>query len=247
MDVLTIGSGYLAEKLTDSIEGLIKTHVIERWTRHRAIEFYRTFSAELLDGKYGDGALPERVAELLKNENVSEIVFEAYRSVCLAKSKSLGPRIIAIVVAKIVQGEQVADDEEELILAAAETLSDSDLLAMASQIRELSAVRQSKGDNAADWTLALDKRSIDSNYSSSRAEIGAGTLSSYLGIWAERLKSLGLLSESVVESGFEYKADSERHLDFDGSVRVIEWSVHFDPACIRLAQLVSQVTASGDY
>lgn len=235
--ISTLAAGYATDKLTELAENLVRKHVIERWSRKRAVEFYRTFCAKLMADNPAGVQLEEMLDELLQDETRSEVVFEAYRLVCLAKSKTLGPRVIALLVADIVQGDGVADDEEESLLAAAEQLSDSDLRSFADALSKLPEPNR-WGDTA----LTLDTRKIDSNFPSGDTEIAQGSLVHHFGRWAETLKSLGFLTESVAERTFEYREDSERHIDMDGSVREITWEVTFHSPSARLAKLVARVS-----
>ena len=230
-------TGYATNKLTELGEGLIRKHVIERWTRKRAVEFYRSFCATLLSDNPDGPELAEMLHELLQDETRSEIVFEAYRLVCLAKSKTIGPRIVAVLVAEIVQRDGVADKEEELVLAAAEQLSDSELVSFAAELAKLPSLKTWGGVE-----VTLETRQIDSNFSVGRTEISQGSLAQIYGPWAEKLKSLSFLTESVTERTFHYREDSERHIDMDGSVREITWKIFFHSPSARLAKLVGRVS-----
>ncbi|MGG6463714.1 hypothetical protein, partial [Solilutibacter silvestris] len=229
----TAATGYIADKLTELVESLVKRKVIERWTRQRAIQFYRTFCSELLNGELEGNSLHERLDELLEDDAKSEIVFEAYRSVCLSKSKRYGPRIIAIVVAGIVQDDGIASPEDELILAAAEILSDDELEQFRDELLKVGHLQPPHE--------LLAERQIDSNFNSSTIEITTSPLAHTHGVWAEKLKSLGLLTETMQERTFTYREDSERHIDMDGSVRVISWNLIYEEPCRRLCELVSKV------
>lgn len=236
--VSALVTGYATDKLTELGEQLVRKHVIERWTRKRAIEFYRSFCATLLSDNPTGIQLEEMLNELLCDDARSEIVFEAYRLVCLAKSKSIGPRIIAVLVAEIVQRDGIAEAQEEILLAAAEQLSDNELLSFTAELAKLP-----KLDEWGETEITLDTRQIDSNWSHGHTEIAQGSLAHSFGPWAEKLKSLGMLSESVVEQTFQYQEDSERHIDMDGSVREITWKVFFHPPSARLAELVERVAS----
>ena len=230
-------TGYATDKLVDVAERMVRKHVIERWTRMRAIEFYREFCATLLKAESSQEELQDLLDELLSDETKSEIVFEAYRLVCLAKSKTIGPRIIAVLVAEIVQRDGIADNEEEILLAAAEALSDSEFSDFATAIKELGSPNK-----WGEFKRVLDKRQIDSNLSNDHVEIGQGSLVDVYGTWAEKLKTIGLVAESVSERTFHYQEDSERHIDMDGSVREIIWTAHFHRPSARLAELVDRVS-----
>lgn len=231
-------TGYATDKLTEFGERLVRKHVIERWTRRRAIEFYRSFCATLLSQNPTGAQLEQMLDELLQDDARSEVVFEAYRMVCLAKSKTVGPRIIAVLVAEIVQRDGIADDEEEMLLAAAEQLSDNEFLSLAAKLAKLP-----KPDKWGDIEVTLEKRQIDSNLSNRHTEIGNGSIANILGVWAGKLESLGFLTQSVTEEAYRYQEDSERHIDMDGSVREITWKVTFHSPSARLAKLVERVSS----
>lgn len=235
--ISALAASYATDKLTELAEHLVRKHVIERWTRKRAVEFYRTFCAKLLADNPSGMQLEEMLDELLQDEARSEVVFEAYRLVCLAKSKTIGPRIIAVLVAQIVQRDGIPDDEEEALLAAAELLSDDDLLSFANKLSKLP-----RPNKWGDTEITLDIRQIDSNHSAGHTEIAQGSLGQHFGPWAERLKSLGFLTESVAERTFHYQEDSERHIDMDGSVREITWKAFFHSPSARLANLIVRVS-----
>lgn len=234
-----LATSYATDKLTELGERMVRKHVIEPWTRRRAIEFYRTFCATLLLDSPTDAALEEMLDELLSEEARAEIVFEAYRMVCLSKSKTIGPRIIAVLVAEIVQRDGVSDDEEDALLAAAEQLSDSELRSFCEEVDRLPSPNR-----WGEQEVTLDTRQIDSNFSAGPTAVGQGSLAQRFGLWAEKLKSLGFLTESVSERTFHYQEDSELHIDMDGSVREIAWKVHFHPPSARLAALVERVSVS---
>src|SRR5258708_35858215 len=70
----------------------------------------------------------ERLTAILEDEAKSEVLFEAYRRVCLSTSKRLGPRIVGLLTGRLVLEGRMADDTEERIFAAAESLSDAELI-----------------------------------------------------------------------------------------------------------------------
>jgi hypothetical protein len=238
--MFTFATGYAVDKLTELGERIVRKHVIERWTRRRAIEFYRAFCATLQSDNSTGVQREEMLDELLGDEARSEIVFEAYRLVCLAKSRAIGPRIIAVVVAEIVQRDGVADEEEEAVLSAAEGLSDGELLSIGAEIKRLPAP-----DELGHIVVTLDTRQIDSNLDGRYTETGQGSLVNEYGPWAEKLKSLGLLGDSVTERTFRYREDAERHIDMDGSIRESTWKVDFQPSFVRLARLLGRVSNDG--
>lgn len=237
--ISNIVAGYVGDKLAELAEDLVRKHVIERWTRKRAIEFYREFCRELLAGSLSGQGLEDRLDEILSDSKNSEIVWEAYRLVSLSKSRSIGPRIIAVLVAQIVQRDGLANLEEELLLAAAELLSDDDFAQFRQQIGLL---QESQG--GPELTDQLGSQSIDTNWRGSEIEVGEGSLAREYGLWAQKLASLGLVSQSTRQSTRAYREDSERHIDSDGVLTEYIFSATFHSPCLRLAALVDKVSGA---
>src|SRR5690606_11159354 len=118
-----------------------------------------------------------------------------------------------------------------------EALSDDELLLFSGVIEGLGQPNE-KGE----FEEVLEKNKHDSNFSSQQIKIVQGALVKIYGGWAEKLKALGLISETVEERIFEYKEDSERHIDMDGSIREIIWTVHFHKPAERLMKLVNRLS-----
>jgi hypothetical protein len=105
--------------------------VVERWTRHRAEQFFAAFVEALAaeSAAHIESLEVDRMLDkILEDDTKTETLFDAYRRVCFTTSKDLGPRIIALLTGKLVMEGRVADEEEEKVFAAAETLGDGELL-----------------------------------------------------------------------------------------------------------------------
>lgn len=236
MEPSTIVSGYVIDKLTALVEGTFRKHVVERWTRMRAIEFYRQFCHELMESELSGEDLESRLKGLLSDSKNSEIVWEAYRLVSLSRSKTIGPRIVAVMVAQIVRRDGIADDQEEILLQAAEMLSDDEFFKFHEQITDLK-----KSQNGPSLTDIVGTQSIDSSWPNSEIDVGPVSLTDEYGLWAQKLGSLGLISQSSRQSQHSYREDSERYIDSDGVVTKYVFSVTFYPGCVRLSDLVAKV------
>lgn len=225
--ISVIATGYATDKLIQLAERMVHTHVIERWTRKRAIEFYRYFCISLFAEEPDEGKCQDLLNQLLEDDTKSEILFEAYRLVCLAKSKTIGPRIIAVVVAAIIQRNGMANGDEEILLAAAETLSDDELLSFSVAVKEFGEPNEKE-----EFEEILEARQYYS--SDQKIKISQGALVEKYGNWAEKMKALGLISETVMENIFE-------HALF-GSGREIVWSAHFHKPSKRLMELIDRLS-----
>ncbi len=204
-------------------EAIIRTHVIERWSRYRARQFFDAFCQSLLDAGISNDDIGKKLDELLEDEVTSEIVFDAYRAVCLTKSKSLGPRIIALLTAELVIAKSSADSSDQLIFAAAEELTDSEL----NEFSEFALSHTVKLQSGKDKDVklnggALEIRWCDHSLSSNgKIPVGPLDLARDIGSWASKLKRIGLISDDVTERQWHYKEDSERHISEPGVARVI--------------------------
>ena len=66
--------------------------------------------------------------KVLESKEAEEKLYEAYRKVCLAASKSLGPKIIAYVTSVLLIEDRFATEAEEQILLAAESMNDKEFI-----------------------------------------------------------------------------------------------------------------------
>lgn len=210
----------MSDKLVGLAESAIRMHVIERWSRYRAKQFFTAFCEAMLDLGVSEQELSQKLNELLADEERSEVVFDAYRSVCLTKSKTIGPRVIALLTAELVITNSIADRGEELIFAAAEELSDPELEHFSEFA--LSYRNKAEGATSSDITLNSDgsitvqwaRETFDSNWmTEDDCAIGPLDLARDVGSWAAKLNRLGLMSDDLSERQWRYKEDSERHID----------------------------------
>src|SRR5437868_4854945 len=111
-----IGTALTASKVSGSVAKIIGKHfgkaVVERWSRHRAERFFEAFAEGLDRGARSDGGPLDSEAmltQILNDETKTEVMFDAYRRVCLAKSKTIGPRMIGLLTAELVLKGKMAD------------------------------------------------------------------------------------------------------------------------------------------
>jgi hypothetical protein len=242
--------GYAAGKFAQIAETAIRSNVLERWVRHRAKEFFEAFCKAVADENTTESELRQKLDELLTDDKRSEVVFDAYRAVCLSKSKTIGPRVIALLTAELVNSGALADDEEVALYGAAEELSDSELRELADFTIGYRDRATLEGTNACsigqDGSICvrLDEASFDSNWNrESEVSVAPLDLANSVGCWAAKLKRHGLVSDDVKERQWSYPEDSERHVDQPGIAREVTWWANLSPSCVRLALLIK--TASG--
>ena len=233
-------AGYLTGKATELVESTFRENVIERWSRYRARQFFEEFCSAVTEPDSTDDDIHAKLEELFSDEHRSEVMFDAYRSVCLTKSKILGPRIIAILTAEIVARDSIATADEEAMFAAAELMSDAELIEMANEI-ESYRLKAERGDDdeckyhgaCAQPNIAVSAGS-DTFNSDTPCPVGPLDLTESFGRWAENLKRAGLLADSVETLNCEYAEDG-------GKYREVTWSIYILLAATRLATIVQRL------
>jgi hypothetical protein len=127
MAIIEFVGGVLADQAVGKLYSLFKTNVIERWSRKRAEEFVRAFCAAVTDGRDADD-IQSRLDDMMADDVKSAALFDAYRRVSLSASPTLGPRIIALVTAKVIAESRNASPTEERIMAVSELLTDTEFV-----------------------------------------------------------------------------------------------------------------------
>lgn len=115
--VLGKAVGHLVSRLT--------TQVIDRCSRRRIGEFVETFCT-LVVSDCDEEQIRRQLDEIVNDDRKSEALFDAYRRVALSVSPILGPRIIALVMAKVIAENRQPSDDEERFLSVSERLSDTE-------------------------------------------------------------------------------------------------------------------------
>ncbi|UZN49142.1 hypothetical protein KZ686_00160 [Cupriavidus cauae] len=228
----------------------IKGKVIERWSQYRAEKFYDSFLEEFqkqADVRCQSADLDDLLLKVSERDEVSSLLFDAYRRVCLSASRELGPRVIGLLTAEIVLEGRTATEGEEQMFQAAETLNDKEFLEFAgylkAQVPRLSE-HQRECLKALGWAkiLVADDQAhceLEGGYLRPAAPFEIG---GYVGIWALRLKNIGLISEERDEEVWVVPHDSERHIDQDMRCRSTKDYLVTTPECHRLAYLIDRAS-----
>ncbi|GLQ33570.1 hypothetical protein [Litoribrevibacter albus] len=236
------------------------SNVIERWTHYRAKNFFLQFQHRLLkvrqDGDFEED-ISKKIEQILSTEIGSEIVFDAYRRVSLAKSKDIGPRIIGILTAELCLENRTANEIEELIFSAAESLNDSEMIESLSTIEQWlnQSTRNKRKGNLAGSTYIENNELIyilehnvieDISYVGSQKNIDLSIDSLYdeFGSGMQKLKDLGILKTRLQQSTFSYHEDSERYIDQDGTAQITLKLVAFPLSYRRLLSLIDQASSN---
>lgn len=245
-------SDYGAGKATDIILESFKKNVIERWSKWRAEKFLETFYKEfsLLLNSPDTKKLNSTLDSILQNEARSEVLFEAYRRVCLSKSKNIGPRIIGFITAKIMHEERMAYESEEIMLSAAENLNDDELIEFKDFIFRHKKKADAKDsevffDNCGNLKILWNREVQDSNWPRDKEiSISPLNLTSDVGGWAAKLKDLGIILDETREKILQYKEDGERFIDQAGQQRSISWWIIVNKEFFPLSDLIGRFAYS---
>jgi hypothetical protein len=174
------------------------------------------------------------LTDLLNDELKSEVMFEAYRKVCLSASSSLGPRIIAVVTARLVSEGRTASADEERILMVAEALGDKDLTDFADYLSQHSLNK---------YEIDLGHDTENSNYrgASQTTRIGPMNLGEEVGNWCVKLVNCGLVVQDIAKESRSYREDSERHIDEPGILTTYTWKLVFQPEILELKSIIEEL------
>lgn len=193
---ITVGR-VIATRLATKFSG----SVIEKWNRHKAQQFFEAFAAEVArEGTIDESRVDAMIDEITADPIKSEALYDAYRSVCLAASKNLGPRIIGLLTGHLVANGTRASEEDEKVFRAAESLNDNDLYEFwkkYGELRERVAQPTSKEDQCL-WlkeslVFVWYVEELDTSAGSRDVFAGSLDLDDALGNWGTKMKHCGLL------------------------------------------------------
>jgi len=227
--------------------------VIEGWSKRRAQEFFDVFCRHIADAASTDGDIAVDLDNVLGTEAARNVVFDAYRSVCLCRSRILGPRVIAVLTAKLVNEQREANDDEDQLLAAAEELTDDELRGVRDQIAKLERILDGKprpGEKAdvrreygTELVVTVRTEMVPVDVGSStggHVSLAPMNLAMEIGLWAAKLERIGLVYTDMLEKPLVVKEDAERHIDYDHFYRDVRWSMGYTAGAKELANLIDR-------
>jgi hypothetical protein len=228
MDPVT---GYVVKAGASWLGSKFKALVIDRWARHRAEAFFEAFVEELAASDDSGQPLSNMepiLEEMLSDKMKSEALFDAYRRVSLSASRDFGPRIIAVVTARIVAGQRLAEPAEERLMMAAEILNDDDLLSFCAYVSEHPPDRN--------YEVKIHEESDDSSW---RRDISIGPLE--ISNWCLKLQNIGLVVQDVVTRSWDYGVDPENHVDVPGTATKYTWILRFQEEVLELKGIIESL------
>ena len=232
--------------MTDLITGYVigealntfKKYVVRKARNKREENFINSFleayPEELRDGKESS-SLDDLFEKISSSETSSEMLFEVYRKVCLSASKSLGPKVLGILAAKICSEDRVASNSEELIFESIQDFNDLELREIVKFFESIKWWRGTKSGKfpfihrqetlSGKVSYVHSHKSISNQKYYYEIELGSfstfGTsdyeevvsrpsLTSVIGTWSVKLKNYEILEEETIEIS-EYNQKSKTH------------------------------------
>ncbi len=227
--------------------------IIDSRVRKRHEQFFEAFCKEVQLENLGKKSnyVDVLLNAILDDPDRSEVLFDAYRKLSLAKSSFLGPRIIGILTAKISIEERDPEYYEDSFFDVAEALTDKELNKFLSFYEENKLVAEKKKKGAQfSSDGALEVKWSDEQQDSSwpnEQNISVGPLNlGELGSWGIKLGRLGVIFSDIRERKWDYEEDSERHIDSSGTVREISCWVIIPQDYIGLANLIKKAQSMLD-
>lgn len=228
------GTG-LVIKLTTWLLSQFKAIVIEKWSRRRAEAFFQTFVERLTEVDNKGKPLSELeplLSKLIEDDFKSQILFEAYRQVYLSSSASIGPKIIAVMTARLIAENRMASSEEERLLMAAEMLSDMDLIEFSNYLSKYSPVN---------LEVELLEETEDSNWRKGSIALGPVNIGEYVGNWCLKMANCGLVVNDLVRKSIDYDVDDDAHVDEPGTLTTYTWKLRFQPEVLDLKGIIDSL------
>ena len=229
----------------------LKRGVIQRWSTYRAKQYFQSFLKAVSDESANRGN-PADLNELLekcdRDSHITSVFFDAYRRVALSTSKDIGPRIIGMITARIVLDERHANEYEERMLMAAETLTDLEFKEFQSVAKNWERALSMSSEEVVlqhnIFRIKVHAEQLDSSWPKQEANVSPINLAEEVGLWALKMKNIGILWDSTVERSWGYRADTEQHIDSDGTVREIIWYMEMPKEYLKLAELVAHAQSA---
>lgn len=237
---------FLAKPAVTALTKKFGRPVVERWTRHRAERFFEGF-VEAIGNESSTGIetreLDEQLDEILSDDAKSEVLFDAYRRVCFSTSKTLGPRIIGLLTGQLVLQGRMADETEERVFEAADSLSDGEFVAFMKSYQKLRDKAKGVTDPEAEcfmlggsvvvrWSEESGSTKMPSG---AKVDISPFPWQEALGRWAAKLNAASLVEVRVEQTTTQSYEISD---DNDSVGTCINTRVIFSSGCATLYDLL---------
>lgn len=242
-------AGYVGQRVMDAAVDKLAAAVIRPCAERRAHAYFHKL-AEALAADVSEKASTEVIAaaldRVMARDSARETVYEFYRQSVLSRSKEVGPRLLALLAARLVREGRKPTEAEQQVAEIAEACTDDDLVQFVAYFVTITGGTSPKHAEhmrkvPAGHLVRLGQETSDSNWPSAM-RAGPLNLASELGAWAAKFERAGAIEQHIETSSKKYEEDSELHIDMPGVVLKIEWSAFFGVACDELADLIPLAT-----
>ncbi len=204
-------TGLITSGLLSKVQDLISDNIINKWRSYRTNQFLDTFLQEVSREcitQQQNQTLDEALNKLLSTPKAEDALFEAYRKVSLSASKELGPRIIALLTARLIIEDRYATEDEESIFVLAEEMRDVEFMKFCKFYNE-NNLEENLQKSQYTYPVSSDEMGLGSHSGSIPATHLNPIIS--LGKWAGKLEKVGLLyPDTVTESYRGGNFDNEK-------------------------------------
>lgn len=237
-------ASYVVQRGIDySVDRLVSA-IIQPCLERRAKEYFRQLSisvAEHAPSEVPTDAISKALDAITASEAAREKVFEHYRQSLLARSRVIGPRILAILVAELIAKQRDPSSEDSQLADLAEAFTDQEFAEFVQSYPDFKERCKKKNeyraiDGKCGWSAAIVYQASDSNYPS-QISLAPCNLTSFFGSWAGKLERSGAITQSIDSKTQTYEADPENKIDMDGVTTTVILTLAFEPSCDRLVEL----------
>lgn len=241
---------WIVEKLVDTFG----KKVVKRWSQHRSQQFIETFveayGAELRESE-PSADVNRKLMTILEDEHKSEALFESYRRVALSASKDIGPKIIALVMARCIHEERPPSDFEDLFMMAAESLTDGELRVFRTFFDEhhsscLSLPPGYEEENNPNLPkqlrVGIDRKNETTEHGPHHR--GSASFALVFGVWAQKLRNIGIVREDILVEdqlhGHHIKFVNGKPKSHPDSSVITSWWLIVEPEFFELINLIKR-------
>lgn len=193
---LALAKAFGAAELSASILGKAQW-VFGRCSAHRRDQFFQALQEDLqveMASGVTEHSVDDALNKLLATEEGQELLFDAFRRVCFAKSRTYGPRIIGLLTAQLLNECRKSTEDEDMIFEVAEVLSDAEFLAFEKRYE------QCKGGRLIAAMKILTKRDEIQDlfyHDCTSFDPFTPSLRNKFGSWAHKIESIGLITSET--------------------------------------------------
>lgn len=233
--------GYVAPSVIERIIDEVGGAILKGCSDRRTHAYFGQLAASLGE----DIPEPDRPARIraalervASREETRETVHEYYRMSVLSRSKELGPRVLALLAARMIREQREPTAVEHQIAEAAETCTDGELRAFQSYYASMDAKARQKPEDGVGRSVFLSQNGVISVGigGGANASVGPTSLANEVGSWAAKFERAGAVEQDVELSIRERRTTSWD--DPDGFDRRTDCTLHLLGACRELAVLL---------